>query len=105
MSAEHSKSIPEAIEFEIDRSSPIATGASIGDGLLMPVMRHLEAGMPEHRDRVHLWTGLFAATLGMMAASVGPDDAEVIYQGLRGAFDEARKIESVQAAAPANGVH
>jgi hypothetical protein len=104
MSADRTEIKCESIEFEIDRSSPLATGASIGHGLLMPFVKAIEADM-QPVERVHLWTGLFAATLGMMTAAVGPDDAEAIYHSLHRAFDEARGIQQLQSMQGAKGVH
>jgi hypothetical protein len=94
----------EPVEIAIDKSQPLLTGTAIADGLLMPIMKQIEADM-QPLERVHLWTGLFAATLGMMTAAVGPDDAEVIYHSLRRAFDEARGIQQMQSMQGANGVH
>lgn len=94
----------KTVEVEIDLSQPMLTGTRIAHALVMPMANSCEADMPEQVDRVHLWTGLFAATLGMMTAAIGPDDAEAVYLALRGAFDEARRIES--AAVPGSmGVH
>lgn len=92
------------LEVEIDPAQPLAAGTSIAHALVMPFAHACEAEMPEHLDRVHLWTGLFAATLGMMTAAIGPDDAETVYQGLRGAFDEARRIDAATVQA-STGVH
>lgn len=86
---------------EIDAENPLEAGAQVADQLAMPIMKGLEDGM-DHLARVHLWTGFFSATLGMMTAAVGPDDAEVIYHALRGAFDEARQIRVMP---EAKGVH
>ena len=93
------------IEIEIDASNPLGTGTAIAHLLVMPFMNSAEADLPQHVDRVQLWTGLFAATLGMMAASVGPDDSEAAYLALRGAFDQVRSIQAMQAIEPAKGVH
>lgn len=89
---------------EIDGADPMAAGAQVADQAVTPVMRYLERDMTP-RQRAQLWTGLFASTLGMMTAAIGPDDAEAVYIGLRGAFDEARGIQALQVANPSTGGH
>lgn len=81
---------------ELDTSEPLRCGAQIADRIVMPLMRQVEQSM-DHGARVELWTAMFAATLGMMTAAVGPDHAEAIYLSLRRAFDEARQIDAAQA--------
>ena len=85
-------------EIEIDLGDPMATGASIADALVTAVLQQVSEGMT-HEDRARLWCGALAAMLGGMSASIGPDDAEVIYRELDTAFDEARRIDA------ARGVH
>ena len=87
-------------DIEATAKELVAAGSRLADLALLP---SIKANMPqlEHKQRASVYAGLVGALMGYMAADLGPDDAETVYLGFSGAFDQVRS-ERIRLAAGLN---
>lgn len=79
------------VRTELDLDRPVEAGSALASDTFCPVLNRVEQLLSTPEERIQFWAGVLSSLAGSMAAAIGAEATEVIFDSIK---PMARTVEA-----------
>lgn len=71
------------VRTELDLDRPVDAGSALASDTFIPVLNRVEQLFSTPEERIQLWAGVLSSLTGSMAAAIGAEATEMIFDAIK----------------------